>query len=236
MDERIRRLQLQERRAIARSPHAKAQLLVVLAHSSDGATRAGVAQNANTPFETVWRLAPQHPQSVVENPARFLWPAVRPGFLSEVPVPALKAVLLFPDVPTDWMRWTLQQQSEIYRPAQKALARNDAAPRSVVQALLEREIVSARDLAHHPAAPPDLIDNVGSGTDTYGHARVAENPSASEEVMQRLSDNHSDAVRKRLARNPSLPDGIIIKLAADSNPAVRREWSLPRRLRPRLFF
>ena len=119
-------------RLLARHPRASADLLEKLSHSSDKATRQGVAANPNTPPETYVKLGQQFPKEFLANPALDLLLMVNPALMEEVPEALLVRLLKQADCPPSLLTWAAGTSNS---KVQLAVAMNANAPDSARQRL-----------------------------------------------------------------------------------------------------
>jgi predicted DNA-binding WGR domain protein len=119
-------------RLLARHPRASADLLEKLSHSSDKATRQGVAANPNTPPETYVKLGQQFPKEFLANPALDLLLMLNPALMEEVPEALLVRLLKQADCPASLLTWAAGRSNS---KVQLAVAMNANAPESARQRL-----------------------------------------------------------------------------------------------------
>jgi len=133
-------------RLLAKHPRASSELLEMLSHSSDKATRKSVCLNPNSPKEVLLRLAPQFPSSFFKNPA-FDWLILEdPDLLFNLGQGVLKNILKTPDCPESFMRWAVGFGSEDEK---LAVAMNVNAPIQCLQELTKcHEMVRSAALGH----------------------------------------------------------------------------------------
>ncbi len=112
-------------RLLARHPRASADLLEKLSHSSDKATRQGVAANPNTPPETYVKLGQQFPKEFLDNPALDLLLMLNPAIMEEVPEGLLVRLLKQADCPASLLTWAAGRSNS---KVQLAVAMNANAP------------------------------------------------------------------------------------------------------------
>lgn len=129
-------------RLLARHPRASADLLEKLSHSSDTATRRGVATNPNTLPETYVKLGQQFPKEFLANPALDLLLMVNPALMEEVPEALLVRLLKQADCPKSLLTWAAGQW---YEKIQLAVAMNASAPEEARQRLQESEHQAVRE-------------------------------------------------------------------------------------------
>ncbi len=99
-------------RRLAKHPHASPALLERLSHSSDNATRKNVALNANSPKETLVRLAPQFPGDFFLNPA-FDWLLFEdPDLVKNLGPGVRRNVLKRPECPESLISWAVEKGSD----------------------------------------------------------------------------------------------------------------------------
>lgn len=112
-------------RLLAKHPRASAELLEKLSHSSDKATRQGVAGNPNTAPVVYVKLGQQFPQEFLANPALDLLLMINPGLMEEVPQALLIRLLKQADCPASLLTWAAgHPQAKV----QLAVAMNAKAP------------------------------------------------------------------------------------------------------------
>lgn len=120
-------------RLLARHPKAGASLLEELSHSRDKSIRKNVVLNANTPKETLIRLAPQFPGDFFMNPA-FDWLILEdPNLLFSIGQGVLKNILKRPECPESFMNWAVEHGSEQEK---LAVAMNPKAPKNALETLV----------------------------------------------------------------------------------------------------
>ena len=142
-------------RLLAKHPNASAQLLELLSHSSDRATRKAVTLHPNTPKDALLKLAPQFPGDFFQNPA-FDWLLIEhPNLMFDIGGGVLKNVLKRAECPQSFMAWAATHGSEQER---LAVAMNPQAQADVLQAI-ERKggkaAQAAQQHANHPLASGD---------------------------------------------------------------------------------
>ena len=129
-------------RLLARHPRASADLLEKLSHSSDKATRQGVAANPNTPPETYVKLGQQFPKEFLANPALDLLLMLNPALMEEVPEALLVRLLKQADCPVSLLTWAAGHWDE---KIQLAVAMNANAPEEAMQRLQESVYQAVRE-------------------------------------------------------------------------------------------
>ncbi len=129
-------------RLLARHPRVSADLLEKLSHSSDKATRQGVAANPNTPPEIYVKLGQQFPKEFLANPALDLLLMVNPALMEEVPEALLVRLLKQVDCPASLLTWAA---GHWYEKIQLAVAMNANAPEEARQRLQESEHQAVRE-------------------------------------------------------------------------------------------
>ncbi|WP_108330238.1 WGR domain-containing protein [Limnohabitans sp. 2KL-1] len=129
-------------RLLARHPRASADLLEKLSHSSDKATRQGVAANPNTQPATYVKLGQQFPKEFLANPALDLLLMVNPALMEEVPEALLVRLVKQADCPASLLTWAAGQW---YEKIQLAVAMNASATEEARQRLQESEHQAVRE-------------------------------------------------------------------------------------------
>ena len=145
-------------RLLAKHPRASSELLEMLSHSSDKATRKSVCLNPNSPKDILLRLAPQFPSSFYKNPA-FDWLILEdPDLLFNLGQGVLKNILKTPDCPESFMRWAVGFGSEDEK---LAVAMNVNAPIECLQELAKcHGDVSSAALGHMKLHSSPILSNV----------------------------------------------------------------------------
>ena len=123
-------------RLLAKHPRASAELLEKLSHSSDQATRRGVASNPNTLPETLVRLGQQFPKEFLANPALDLLLLVNPALMVEVPEALLTRLLKQSECPASLLIWAAGHP---LAKIQLAVAMNAKAPLQALEKLRRSE-------------------------------------------------------------------------------------------------
>jgi predicted DNA-binding WGR domain protein len=126
-------------RLLAKHPRASGELLEKLSHSSDKATRKGVAGNPNTAPEILVKLGQQFPEEFLSNPALDLLLMINPGLMEEVPQALLTRLLKHADCPASLLNWGAGHP---HIKVQLAVAMNAKAP--------EEALVKLRASHHSP--------------------------------------------------------------------------------------
>lgn len=98
---------------IASHGNASSKTLTRLAESRNAKTREGVTANPNTPKNVLlnW-LAEGFPKALLLNPAFDLMVLEHPGFLSELYVSTLAAILRQPECPSTILEWAFDHYSK----------------------------------------------------------------------------------------------------------------------------
>lgn len=153
------------RRKAAAASNAPADLLEELAHDLYPQVRSAVAQNANTPLPVIIRLAEDHPEAVLANPARDMWNALQPGFLDRLPTGAATALFRQGTVPLDWLQWATRQPRLELAEARRLSAQHTSSPAILKRLVADcdaytRLFVSRR--AIRPRTTVDLLRKAGS--------------------------------------------------------------------------
>jgi hypothetical protein len=129
-------------RLLAKHPRASGDLLEKLSHSSDKATRQGVAGNPNTAPETLVRLGQQLPQEFLANPALDLLLMVNPALMEEVPEALLVRLLKQDDCPASLLTWAAgHPQAKV----QLAVAMNAEVPEQAREKLASSKHQAVRE-------------------------------------------------------------------------------------------
>jgi hypothetical protein len=82
--------------AVAKNPSARPAILTLLATHSDEGVASAVAQNPNTPIESLLYLAPKHPQAFQDNPLLPLLLLEDPGLFKRFSVGVVLSLLKAP--------------------------------------------------------------------------------------------------------------------------------------------
>lgn len=119
-------------RLLAKHPRSSAELLEVLSHNSDKATRQSVAGNPNTLLQTYVRLGQQFPKQFLANPALDLLLLTNPALMEEVPEALLIRLLKESECPGTLLTWAA---SHSQAKVQLAVAMNANAPEKALEKL-----------------------------------------------------------------------------------------------------
>jgi predicted DNA-binding WGR domain protein/pentose-5-phosphate-3-epimerase len=143
-------------RLLARHPRASAELLEKLSHSSDKATRQGVAGNPNTAHEVYVKLGQQFPREFLANPALDLLLMVNPGLMEEVPQALLIRLLKQADCPSSLLSWAAgHTQAKV----QLAVAMNAKAPEEALAKLRASQHAAVLEALGAPQCSPELAQD-----------------------------------------------------------------------------
>ena len=134
-------------RLLAKHPRASAELLEKLSHSSDKATRQGVAANPNTPPEIYVKLGQQFPKEFLANPALDLLLMMNPALMEEVPEALLVRLLKQAACPASLLSWAADRPQER---VQLAVAMNPKVPEQGLEKLRLSPHQSVREAVKAP--------------------------------------------------------------------------------------
>lgn len=143
-------------RLLAKHPRASGQLLEKLSHSSDKATRQGVARNPNTAPETLVRLGQQFPKEFLANPALDLLLMVNPALMEEVPESLLVRLLKQTDCPASLLTWAA---GHLQAKVQLAVAMNAKAPDEALAKLQASRHASVQEVVRASQSNPNLAQD-----------------------------------------------------------------------------
>ena len=182
-----------ERLEEARDPGTAPSRLVELA-GAHPRCRELVAQNPNTPIETLLRLWAEYPEAMLENPATDLLLLENPEAFARAAADIIKAIFSLPNTPEAfyYIVW-------------------DSAPHY-------REL-----MASSTALPPELALLLSRSDNLLCRVALAANPALARlpEVFALLEDDLFPAVRRAIAKNAALPFIYLEKLSADEDSEVR---------------
>ncbi|MFC4427955.1 hypothetical protein [Deinococcus navajonensis] len=171
-----------------------AAMLQALADHPVDEVRAEVASHANTPAETLGRLAERFPAQVLANPALPLLRLAAPSLGQDWPPPAIQALVAEPAAPLWLLRLALTHPcTEL----QRQLASRNSLPADILQAL-----------ARHPS--------------WRVRAQVAVRPGLSEHLLCLMGDDPDYGVRTAVSARPDLPPDVHARLKGDQVSLVRR--------------
>jgi hypothetical protein len=135
-------------RIVAENPVAPAELLKVLATSTDEAIKQSVTANPNTPIENLMTLGAKYPKLLRENPIFDLLLLENFNFLEQMPPETLVGLLSLPEI--------------LEKLARKPLSRLDLHVRV--------------ELAKNPNTPINILEILAHDQDQDVRSFVAENP------------------------------------------------------------
>ena len=113
-----------------------------------------LAQNPNTPRESLLALAPLAPEALAQNPALLLW-ALEPDWLCQISTEQLRGLLLAPGLPPPLLAALSARTDEV---GLALLAAYPSLSEGLLWGLATRKLAAVQAaLAENPSAPPDLL-------------------------------------------------------------------------------
>lgn len=223
----------------------RAEWLMKHAENLSAAVRAAVAENPDTPPDTLFKLSHTFPKEVARNPALPLLAIEHPNWLSRLSERCLPEVLRLNRIAAP--EALLAQMSASPTASTRTVAAGDprtppaalsslAGDRSwyVGPALLRnpslpletwRAMVSDPDLveqgAHYPYAPADWLRARAQSPSVAVRAAVAGNPGLPADAIPELARDPERNVRSRIAARADLPEDVARELAVDADVLVR---------------
>jgi hypothetical protein len=197
-------------REIAQMQDLKEEELVLLAKSTDEATRKYVTMNPSTPSETLFDLAPEFPRAFYKNPA-FDWLLLeQPDLLFQMRNGVLKHILTLSDCPNSFLEWAARNGSDSEK---LTVARRDKISNEILAIISShaKGRVAAVAVALNPDSNTEALMSVCL-EDESSDRLIALHPNASLEVLKKLTDSTDDLVRKNLLANPIIDSKIVNKL------------------------
>jgi len=197
-------------REIAQMQDLKEEELVLLAKSTDEATRKYVTLNPSTPSETLFDLAPEFPRAFYKNPA-FDWLLLeQPDLLFQMRNGVLKHILTLSDCPNSFLEWAARNGSDSEK---LTVARRDKISNEILAIISShaKGRVAAVAVALNPDSNTEALMSVCL-EDESSDRLIALHPNASLEVLKKLTDSTDDLVRKNLLANPIIDSKIVNKL------------------------
>ena len=197
-------------REIAQMQDLKEEELVLLAKSTDEATRKYVTLNPSTPSETLFDLAPEFPRAFYKNPA-FDWLLLeQPDLLFQMRNGVLKHILTLSDCPNSFLEWAARNGSDSEK---LTVARRDKISNEILAIISShaKGRVAAVAVALNPDSNTEALMSVCL-EDESSDRLIALHPNASLEVLRKLTDSTDDLVRKNLLANPIIDSKIVNKL------------------------
>lgn len=230
-------------RAIAQS-RALSSILEQLANHPDAGIRIAVAENPNTPIDTLQWLAAHNLQRLPKDREQILYLAsVRASVASNpsTPVDILEklasdennrvrlSVVKNPNTSVNILQYLVDDRDrEVAETATKlmkqrlgeydaAVLRDPKTPTWVVEKLAKQE---ASAVAAHPNAPLNLLLEFSKHKNWGLREAVAKNPNAPVSILEQLAQDEVSQVRRQVAVNPNIPVNLLEQLAKD--PEVRQ--------------
>ena len=197
-------------REIAQMQDLKEEELVLLAKSTDEATRKYVTLNPSTPSETLFDLAPEFPRAFYKNPA-FDWLLLeQPDLLFQMRNGVLKHILTLSDCPNSFLEWAARNGSDSEK---LTVARRDKISNEILAIISShaKGRVAAVAVALNPDSNTEALMSVCL-EDESSDRLIALHPNASLDVLRKLTDSKDDLVRKNLLANPIIDSKILNKL------------------------
>jgi len=213
-------------REIACSPATFPDILKHLANHTDDHTLIRVAQNLNTPIDTLRKLSgkpqplfvarnPNTPSDALESLSKDQWVAVR---LSVVQNPNTSLIVL-KDLLNDTDTYVAQTAAEVIGERQgeytiEAVKKNPKTPSSVLEKLAQTD---PETVCEHPNTPPELLLEFSKSVKKRLRLGVAENANAPVSILEQLANDDDSEVRQKVSLNPHAPINLLFKqLARDA--------------------
>ncbi len=171
------------------------KLLQELSKSSNSAIRKAVCANPNTAIDTLWKLAWEFPQQLLENPICELLILENPNFIDDIPTNVFKQLLDLPEFPEHFRELAFNSKNEKIR-------------------LL---------VACNPNTSVDMLNKLAENRDQAVRRAVACNPNISIDMLNKLSTDQDYGVRRTVARHPNTSSDILNKLAGDEVYYIRHD-------------
>ncbi|WP_292836831.1 hypothetical protein [Nostoc sp. JL33] len=225
-------------RKLAYSPATFPNVLKHLANHTDGWTWLGVAENPNTPTETLRKLFTEKQASItlarnLNTPTDVLESLstnqdqrvrIRVARNPNTPLNVVKGLANDTDIHVAQTAATLiaEQKGEY---TAEAVRKNPKTPPDVLEKLAQKD---PRTVGEHPNTPPELLLEFSKSVDERLRESVAKNPNAPVRILEQLADDESWEVRRGVAKNPNVPISLLFKqLARDTwvNSAIAYQMS-----------
>ncbi|OYD90904.1 hypothetical protein CDG76_29755 [Nostoc sp. 'Peltigera membranacea cyanobiont' 210A] len=215
-------------RAIADSPATFPNVLKHLANHTDDYIWYSIAQNPNTPTETLRKsfTEKQAPTALARNlntPSDVLESLstnqdqivrIRVAENPNTPLNVVKGLAKDTDihVANAAARVIGEQQGEY---TAEAVRKNPKTPPYVLEKLAQKD---PRSVCKHPNTPPELLLEFSKSVDERLRESVAENPNASVSILEELAQDDSSEVRRQVSINLNTPISLLFKqLARDAS-------------------
>ncbi|GJD22116.1 hypothetical protein RIVM261_070720 [Rivularia sp. IAM M-261] len=176
--------------------------------------RFAVAQNANTPPDTLIKLFSEAPNFVLNNPALSLLLLEKPCFFKDLYKSNRRVFQQF-ELPKFYLNWALDNsESEI----RASLAISPKIPVSFLIKLAEDKEPGVRvAVARNPCTPVQILDKL-SQDDIYNvRRRVVENSNTSSDIIRILATNCNQTFQRIIAKHLNTPKDILEILALKSD-------------------
>ncbi len=211
-------------RELAYSPATFPNVLKHLANHTDGSIWYGIAQNPNTPAETLRKLATEKqaptflarnlntPSDVLESLSTNQVQTVRLSIAQNPNTP----LTLLQKLANDTDREVAQTAARVIAEQQgeytaEAVRKNPKTPPDVLEKLAQKD---PRTVCKHPNTPPELLLEFSKSVDERLRESVAENPNAPVSILKELAQDDWSAVRRQVSRNLNTPISLLFKQLA----------------------
>ncbi|KAF3888683.1 MULTISPECIES: HEAT repeat domain-containing protein [Nostocales] len=122
-------------RIVATNPSAAPELLRELGYSADEITRRSITSNPNTPVEDLLELGTEFPEEFLNNPILPLVVLENPNFLADISQESLLILLKHDAVPSWFLEWVTNLDSEEYEEVFLALLVKPDVPQNALSKL-----------------------------------------------------------------------------------------------------
>ncbi len=232
-------------RTIAELPNTFPSNLERLANHSNPRMRFWVAQNPNTPVDTLWQLATDKEE--IENYG--LVTTVRDGLAGNLntPIEILEslaqkslvkkqdATVFFklvenPNTPLTVLEYFLNNiDKRIAETAAKRIAEEEGEystealrnPEISAQILVKAVQKQPNTVASHPNAPSDILSVLSKSKKRYIRENVAKNFNTPTSILEQLAQDDYSEVRRAVVENYSIEITLLEQLAQDESVYVR---------------
>ncbi|MEH1943278.1 MAG: hypothetical protein V7L01_24075 [Nostoc sp.] len=214
-------------RRLASSPATFPSILKHLANHTDDWTRCEVAENPNTPVETLRKFATEEqacfslalnlstPADILESLSTNQNQTIRIKVAQHpnTPLNVVKDLANDPDmhVANAATKVIGEVQGEY---TAEAIRKNPKTPAHVLEKLLQKD---PHTVCEHPNTPPKLLVELSKSVSWRVRQDVAKNPNTPVSILQQLAHDDSWEVRCGVAKNPNTPISLLFKeLARDA--------------------
>jgi hypothetical protein len=194
------------------------EILEELAKSENATIRKVVAQNPNTPTETLLQLFRDFPHQVLQNPIIDLLILEDPNFLYEL-YQVNVGIFDRDNLPSFFLKWAIKHPDDKIR---IAVARSKKTPQYFLEQLANDNKVNVRCcVAINSNTPIHTLEKFIQDSNEIVRLGVSENTCAPKFILEQLAKDPEYIVRLTVAKNPQTPQSALHRLLDDKDDSIR---------------